>query len=86
MYIGSASGEFGIWQRWSNYVYNYTGGNKGLDDLHKEVGEEYFRKNFRFILLEYFTDKTEKDFIRAREEFWKLVFNTRNINRGYNHN
>jgi len=84
MYVGSACGEYGIWQRWSNYVYSYSGGNKGLDALHKQVGENHFRKHFRFILLEYFTDKTDKNYIIDRENFWKEVLNTRTF--GYNKN
>lgn len=86
-YIGSASGEFGIWSRWSNYINNYTGGNKGLDDLHKQVGEEHFKKNFRFILLEYFTDKTDDNYVLGRESFWKKALNSRQeCGYGYNHN
>ena len=84
MYIGSAYGKFGIWQRWSNYFHNYTGGNTGLDELHKKVGEEHFKKYFRFVLLEYFTDKIDKDYVIRRESFWKEAFNTRNL--GYNNN
>ncbi len=84
MYVDSASSELGIWQRWKNYIYNYTGGNKGLNELHKEVGEEHFRNHFRFLLLEYFTDKTDKDYIINRESFWKEVLNTRKF--GYNRN
>ena len=84
-YIGSAYGEFGIWSRWSNYVYGFTGGNKGLDDLHKQVGEEHFKKFFRFVLLEYFTNKTPDEFVIQREKFWKQALNTYNPI-GYNHN
>ena len=85
-YIGSATGESGIWQGWSNYIYNFTGGNKGLDDLHKQVSPEYFNANFRFVLLEYFTDKTDVKYVLERESFWKNAFDTRNPLRGYNHN
>jgi hypothetical protein len=84
MYVGSASGEFGIWQRWSDYIYNYTGGNKGLDALHKQVGEDHFKRFFRFLLLEYFTDKTDKNYVIERESFWKDALNTRKF--GYNKN
>jgi hypothetical protein len=84
IYVGSACGKFGIWQRWSNYIHNYTGGNIKLDELHKKAGEEHFKRYFRFVLLEYFTDKIDKDYIIGRENFWKEALNTRNL--GYNNN
>jgi hypothetical protein len=85
-YIGSAYGEYGIWSRWSNYINNYTGGNKGLDDLHKKVGEEHFKNHFRFVLLEYFSDKTDDNYVINRESFWKEVFNSRKESCSYNCN
>jgi hypothetical protein len=85
-YIGSAYGEYGIWNRWSNYINNYTGGNKGLDDLHKQVGEEHFKNHFRFVLLEYFSDKTDDNYVINRESFWKKVFNSRKESCSYNCN
>ena len=84
LYVGSACGEFGIWQRWSEYVYSYNGGNKGLEDLHKKDGEDHFKKYFRFILLEYFTNKVDKNHIIDRENFWKEALNSREF--GYNKN
>jgi hypothetical protein len=87
-YVGSASGKDGIWSRWSDYVTNYTGGNTGLIDLYKEVKKEHFEKYFRFVLLEYFTNKVDDNYItgeNGRENFWKKVLNTRG-EFGYNHN
>ena len=40
-YIGSASGQEGIWQRWSEYAQNQTGGNKELKALIKKDAEYY---------------------------------------------
>lgn len=45
-YIGSAYGENGILQRWSNYIDTSTGGNQALIELFESVGESYFEKNF----------------------------------------
>lgn len=51
-YVGQASGEDGIWQRWSDYVNDGHGGNVALRRLEKAEGREYVEKNFTFTLLE----------------------------------
>lgn len=83
IYIGSAYGDYGIWSRWECYIKNGHGGNADLRKLIKNKGFAYV-KNFKFTLLEHFTDKTDKEFIINRETFWKKVFLTREF--GYNQN
>ena len=86
-YIGSACGENFIWKRWNDYIKNGTGGNIGLINLSKIYGLDYIRHNFRFTLLEYFTDKIDDKFLlEEREPFWKRVFNSRQDEFGYNKN
>lgn len=77
LYIGSASGTEGIWQRWSSYgnVDNLTGGNKTFEEI-KSSDEGYIVDNFSYSILEIFDVKTKREEIIHREEFWKKVFQT----------
>ena len=84
LYIGSASGEDGILQRWNEYKNSFTGGNVGLKDLLDKNGEEYFVENFTYTLLEFFPKNTPLSYIYRRENYWKEVFKTRIF--GYNKN
>lgn len=84
LYIGSASGESGVAQRWSDYINTGSGGNKSLIELYNQEGEHYFEENFEFTLIEYFGMNADKERIEARESYWKEAFATRE--RGYNRN
>jgi len=84
-YVGSASGEDGIWSRWSSYIYTGTGGNKKLVELINEVGMEYAREHFRLTLIECWPFKTDDKTIIHRENFWKEALITRG-DYGYNFN
>ena len=77
LYIGSASGEFGLAQRWNDYINTKNGGNKALIDLYNQEGDEYFEKYFKFTLIEYFGMQTDKKTIGYRENYWKMAFDTR---------
>ena len=83
LYIGSATGEEGIKQRWGNYFSTKDGGNKKLIELHKQKGDEYFDK-FEFTLLEYFSLSYDDQRILERESYWKDCLDTRK--HGYNDN
>ena len=85
LYIGSASGKDGIWQRWSSYanVNNLTGGNKAFEDL-KQKGSNYIIDNFQYSILEICDIKTKDEEVRDREGYWKKVF--RSIKHGMNEN
>lgn len=74
-YVGSASGEEGIWQRWINYRDSGDGGNKKLLDLLKE-GENR-QNDFQFSILETFGNMADFNFISNRESYWKDVLLTR---------
>jgi len=84
LYIGSASGEEGVAQRWGNYLDSKHGGNKKLVALYEQKGAEYFEKYFTFTLLEYFGLSYDAGKIIEREQYWKRCFDT--IRNGYNDN
>jgi hypothetical protein len=50
-YVGKASGNVGIWQRWCGYAENGHGGNVELKALLAAVGPEYV-KHFQYSILE----------------------------------
>ena len=83
-YIGSASGEEGILQRWSDYVSSCDGSNQELIKLHRAEGDQYFEDNFYYSLLEVFPRNTEKQTVLNREKYWKEIFRTKE--NGYNLN
>ena len=77
IYIGSATGGNGIWQRWCTYAKGLTGGNKDFINLVQEKGEDYIRNNFTYAILEIFDMKTKDDYIIRREHHWMKVFQTK---------
>ena len=84
LYIGSATGESGIAQRWRSYLDSKHGDNKKLIELYKSKGPGYFEDNFEFTLLEYFNTSYDRDKILERESYWKDCLDTRR--HGYNGN
>lgn len=72
LYVGSAYGEEGIWQRWSDYAESGHGGNVELQKLLADEGFEY-AKNFRFSILEISDLHASRDDILKRESHWKDV-------------
>ena len=76
-YVGSAYGDQGIWSRWCNYIASGHGGNAELRALASDPSLEYYRKYFRFALLEYRSVGTADDIIIERESFWKRILLTR---------
>jgi len=85
LYIGSASGEGGIWQRWQQYanVNDLTGGNKIFEKI-KNNGAEHIIDNFTYSIIEIFDIRTDKHIILERENFWKNVFQSKTF--GMNEN
>lgn len=83
-YVGSASGDTGIWQRWSTYAATLHGNNVGLEELVRAEGEEYFRTNMKFALLEFWSMRTDDDHVLQRESYWKDVLHARSL--GHNRN
>ena len=76
IYIGSATGENGVWQRWCAYAKGLTGDNKDFINIVKEKGEDYIRNNFTYAILEIFDIKTKEEYIVTREHHWMKVFQT----------
>lgn len=83
-YVGSAYGDTGIWQRWSTYAATLHGHNVGLQELLQERGEEHFRANLRFALLEFWSMRADDQHVLERESYWKEVLQARSL--GYNRN
>ena len=50
-YVGSATGEGGIWQRWESYAATGHGGNAELKDLLKTKGIEH-ADNFQYAICQ----------------------------------
>lgn len=80
-YVGSACGEAGIWQRWSDYAYTGHGGNKEMKLLLAEKGNDY-AFDFHFTIMEVMDLNASKEFVISRESYWKDVLLTRTY--GYN--
>lgn len=75
LYIGSANGNGGIWQRWTEYVKTKTGGNKLLIDLC--CNNNNYHKNFQFTVLQTLPSNiTQKEIIQI-ENLYKLKFGSR---------
>lgn len=81
LYVGSACGEGGIWQRWAAYANNGHGGNKDLRALLKLKGADY-AKYFQFSILEVIDLNANEKHVLSRESHWKDVLLSRKF--GYN--
>ncbi|MCP4182643.1 MAG: GIY-YIG nuclease family protein [Hyphomicrobiales bacterium] len=85
-YVGSAYGELGLWARWKIYASIGHGGNTGMRDLLKDHDLEYCRRYFKFALLEHHDSQVDNQIILDRESHWKQVLDTRDGEKGLNHN
>lgn len=83
LYVGSATGNSGIWQRWSSYVTSGHGGNKELRALLKNKPTD-FCSRFQYSILEIADSHASDDCILKRESYWKDVLMSRV--HGYNSN
>lgn len=83
LYVGSATSEGGIWQRWAEYATNLHGNNRQLIELKKQFGDVHF-ENFYFSILEIADTHSSENEILVRESHWKNVLLTRQF--GYNDN
>ena len=84
-YVGSAYGEAGVWSRWSAYIGTGHGWTDDLTKLIEANGIKYARKNFRFVLLEYRSARTDDHVLIERETFWKKALLSHSSH-GYNKN
>ncbi len=76
LYVGSAYGNGGIWERWIEYVQTGHGGNKKLKELLKIEGVSHTTK-FQFSLLEVCDLQTGEKSVLERESHWKQILQTR---------
>ena len=83
LYVGSAIGDGGIWQRWSDYANNGHGGNIELISLLIEKGSKY-SDNFQYSVLEIADTHSSTDDVLNRESYWKDILCSRQ--HGYNAN
>ncbi|WP_346830917.1 GIY-YIG nuclease family protein [Pseudomonas abietaniphila] len=76
LYVGSATGESGLWGRWCEYAKGGHGGNKRLKALRDEKGT-IFTDGFHFSILEIADKHTGKEQMLERENDWKRRLLTR---------
>ena len=84
LYVGSATGEEMLLQRWSQYAADGHGGNKKLEDLVKHEGIGYVENNFQYSILENYNGRIDDKIVLRRESWWKEVLQSRQ--HGYNAN
>lgn len=82
LYVGSATGEGGIWSRWCQYADGH-GNNVELRKVIAQLGVER-AKAFRFSILEISDLHSSRQEVLERESHWKRVLLTRE--HGYNAN
>lgn len=73
-YVGKASGDEGIWQRWCDYAKDGHSNNKYLKKLLAKKGMQ-LAKHFQYSILEIAVDKDILD----RESYWMDVLKTRDF-------
>lgn len=83
LYVGSASGEGGLWKRWRDYAETGHGGNTELKSLLAVQGADYSAK-FQYSVLEIADLQASVEQVCARENHWKKVLLSRRF--GYNSN
>lgn len=76
LYVGSATGDEGIWGRWCDYAKGGHGGNERLKALKAEKGS-IFTNGFHFSILEIADKHTGKEQMIERENDWKRRLLTR---------
>lgn len=75
-YVGKASGDVGIWQRWCAYADNGHGGNVKLKELLRQNGPEYMA-HFQYSILEIADTHASDIDILSRESHWMHVLKSR---------
>jgi len=83
LYVGSATGSDGLWQRWGAYAATGHGGNRDLRRVLDERGAAH-ADSFHFSVLEVADSRATDEYVLARESYWKAVLGSRE--HGYNAN
>jgi GIY-YIG catalytic domain len=73
-YIGSACGNGGVWQRWSEYSRNKHGNNIVLAKLCNDVD---YHKNFQYTVLQTLPSNLPKNEVIKLENLYKKKFGTK---------
>ena len=74
-YVGSATGQGGLWQRWTGYASSGHGGNRDLKALLREMTEIDIGE-LQFSVLEIADTHAGTNEILERESHWKRVLLT----------
>ncbi len=75
LYVGSATGNDGIWQRWLSYSQIGHGNNLELKRILTENPDR--AENFYFSILEIADTHASNDDILKRESHWKNILDSR---------
>ncbi len=75
LYVGSASGDGGIWARWRDYAKNSHGHNAVLADLVRT--DPTYPDRFRFSILQVLPKSMTRDEVLTRERLFKEKLGTR---------
>jgi len=75
LYVGSASGETGIWGRWRNYAISGDGGNAKLRELINN--DSNYPEQFRFSVLQILPKTMARHEVVQRETLYKYKLGTR---------
>lgn len=78
LYVGKASGNERLWQRWSEYARDGHGGNVKLRKLLAEKGFSH-AENFQFSILEILDPSATEAEVLARESHWMNALRTRDF-------
>jgi hypothetical protein len=70
LYVGSATGERGVWGRWEDYARSGHGGNAKLRKLLAE--DKAYPAAFRFSLLQILPKSMARDLVLQREHLYML--------------
>lgn len=77
-YVGKASGDEGLWQRWCSYVQCGHGGNVVLKRLLNEKGPGHV-SHFQYSILEIADTHASDGDILARESYWMKALRSRRL-------
>ena len=77
-YVGKASGNEGIWQRWCAYAKDGHGGNVQLKRLLAQEGAQHMN-HFQYSILEIADSHASDKDILNRESYWMEALKTRDF-------
>jgi len=77
LYVGSASGEEGLWGRWREYARSRDGGNKRLRALITQ--DSAYPRSFRFSVLQILPKTMAREQVLQREAVYRQKLGSRAI-------